>query len=121
MKNKDFFDATIEEKPSEVYEARAKAESHARACATITDKDIKRQDKSNFVKMCILCVASVLLCLILAIVFFLYVKWYGVGIGFALIGIILSQVWIKYFKKFFKFRENEEKEDFLDENMDKKE
>ena len=124
MKKEDeFFDATvepvIEEKPQEIYEARAKAETHNKVRAEITDDTIAKQNKNNFVKLCIMSVSSVLFFLILAIVFFVYLHWYGVGIGCAIIGIVISQIWVHFFKKLYKNNEYEADLEFINDNLEK--
>ena len=120
MKNEEeFFDATLEpeeeSKPEEIYLARAKAESNLRVQSELSSQQIKHQNKKNFIKICILSVCSILLFLILAIVFFIYLKWYGVGIGCAIMGIIVSQLWVHFFKKWFKHNEDSENKDFINE------
>ena len=105
MEEKDFFDATKEEQKNneqlekDLLEMRAKAEINRRVNLELSDKEILRQKKKKFRTYCILSIVSVAIMLILAIVFFIFLKIYGAGIGFAILGIVLSQVWLSFFKK----------------------
>jgi len=120
-KEEEFFDATVEpiidSKPEKIYEARAKAETHNKVRAEITDDYIANQNKKNFVKICIMSVASILFFLVLAIVFFVYLHWYGVGIGCAILGIVISQIWAHIFKKMYKKDEQEADKEFIEDNL----
>lgn len=49
-----------------------------------------------------LSVGSVVLLLILAIVFCVYLHWYGAGAGVAILAFGVAQLWLRYFKKWDK-------------------
>ena len=73
-------------------------------------------------------VGSVVFLLILAIIFFVFLKWYGAGVGVAILALITSQVWLHFFKKWDK-RDSEYydldyealgvEDDFLESDNDK--
>ena len=108
-KKQDFYDATQPETPervrdidAEIAEAKKKADSHRQALETLTQDEILKNKKKNYVVTVIASLGSVGILLILSIVFFIFLKWYGVGVGFAVLTLIVAQVWLHFFKKWNK-------------------
>ena len=133
-KNEEFFDATVDEvsqqqddTPKSILEAKKRAEHEAKMLATIAD-DFTSNKKQTFRRTVIMSVGSVVFLLILAIIFFVFLKWYGAGVGVAILALITSQVWLHFFKKWDK-RDSEYydldyealgvEDDFLESDNDK--
>ena len=112
--NAEIFDATVEtpvisnpEFEREMEQIRKKA---------ILERELLENTKHNpdnskkaFTTSVAACLISVFFLLALTLVLFFWAKWYVVGIAFALITIIIIQVWISYFKRLNK------KQDFMEE------
>ena len=119
----DFFDATIplDDAPErnieqEIEEIKKKAILEKEILERT--KDFSKNDNKTFISSLIACLVSVGICLALTLIFFLWLKWYGVGLGFAIITLVVSQVWIIFFKKNnkkYEHLENEENTDTLNE------
>lgn len=104
---KNFFDATQTtcdspdpETPiqAEIADAKIRADHQNLIAATMVDDFVSRK-KSAFRRTVVLSVGSVVILLILAIVFFVYLHWYGAGAGVALLAFTTAQVWLHHFKK----------------------
>ena len=111
--NVDFFDATIDFEPEQKTDIQTEIE-RARQRA-IQEKEILERTKNapdnsrkTFVSCVIACLVSTGILLALTIVFFLALRWYGVGLGFAIITIVVAQVWISFFKRMNKKLDIEE-------------
>lgn len=107
---KDFFDATQTTCDSpdpetsisaEIADAKIRADHQNLMAATMVDDFVSRK-KSAFRRTVVLSVGSVVVLLILAIVFFVYLHWYGAGAGVALLAFATAQVWLHHFKKWDK-------------------
>ena len=61
--------------------------------------EITSSKKRTFRRIVTLSVGSVVLLLILAIIFFIYLHWYAVGAGVAIIAFVVAQVWLHFFRK----------------------
>lgn len=119
----EVFDATIEtekieKQPTEpqisLEDARIRAEHQTLVTANLVD-DIISQKKKSFRRTVIFSVSSVVILLILAIVFFVYLRWYGVGAGVAVLTFVVAQIWLHFFKKWnYNAREDD---DFGDESL----
>ncbi len=105
---KEIFDATIETEDltqsaqsttqDQIAAAKIRAEHQNKVAATMVDEIIS-QKKKSFRRTLILSVSSVVILLILAIVFFIYLRWYGVGAGVAVLAFVVAQIWLSFFKK----------------------
>ncbi len=107
QKTDEIFDATIEtekivqDSPSEqiqLDDARIRAEHQNMVTANLVD-DIISQKKKSFRRTVVFSVSSVVILLILAIVFFVYLRWYAVGVGVAILTFAVAQIWLHFFKK----------------------
>lgn len=120
QKTDEVFDATVETENAtpptqneqvDLDEARLRAEHQNMITANLVD-DIISQKKKSFRRTVIFSVSSVVILLILAIVFFVYLRWYGAGAGVAIIAFAVAQIWLHFFKK-WDYGKNES-DDFLD-------
>ncbi len=100
----EFFDATIDydDTPSrdiarEVEEAKNRALKEHKMLENYRNNPPKK-DKT-FSSSVIASIVSVAILLALTLVFFLWLKWYPVGLAFAIITIITIQVWISFLKR----------------------
>ncbi len=105
-----FFDATITENDNnpklptdndtqqQIAEAKKRAEHEATMLVTLAN-EITSSKKRTFRRIVTLSVGSVVLLLILAIIFFIYLRWYAVGAGVAIIAFVVAQVWLHFFRK----------------------
>ena len=105
-----FFDATITENDNnpklptdndtqqQIAEAKKRAEHEATMLVTLAN-EITSSKKRTFRRIVTLSVGSVVLLLILAIIFFIYLHWYAVGAGVAIIAFVVAQVWLHFFRK----------------------
>ena len=106
---KDFYDATKDEEQekqrdidAEIAEAKKRAETEKLGQIYGTDEELRKNKKRNYIITVIASLSSVIILIVLAIVFFIFLQWYGVGIGFMILAIIVSQVWLHFFKKWNK-------------------
>ncbi|MBQ7977093.1 MAG: hypothetical protein IJ301_00630 [Clostridia bacterium] len=102
--NVEFFDATadFESVPArDIHAEIEQAKKRAIQEKEMLDRVKKMPDNSRktFTSCVIACLVSVGILLTLTIVFFLALRWYGVGLGFAVLTIVATQVWIAFFKK----------------------
>ncbi len=104
----EVFDATTDDTDdaprdidTEIAEAKKRAD-HQNMVAKYLVDDIIEQKKKSFRRTVVLSVGSVVVLLVLAIVFFVYLHWYGAGAGVAIIAFGVAQLWLNYFKKWDK-------------------
>ncbi len=101
--NNEIFDATIDTNLSnkeferEMENIRKKAIIEKQLLANT--KNAQDNSRKTFVSSVIACLVSVGVLLALTLIFFFWAKWYGAGIGMAIVTIIVSQVWVSFFKK----------------------
>lgn len=126
-----FFDATapIEGlKQKDMEQEIAKARSRAIQEREILDriKNTPDTSKKTYISCVVSCLVSVGVLLVLTLVAFIFLKWYPVGIVLALITVVVSQVWIVFFKKLNKQTDEEfdiedkQREQELQEHLAKK-
>ena len=126
-----FFDATapIEGlKQKDMEQEIAKARSRAIQEREILDrlKNTPDTSKKTYISCVVSCLVSVGVLLVLTLVAFVFLKWYPVGIVLALITVVVSQVWIVFFKKLNKHTDEEfdiedrQREQELQEHLAKK-
>ena len=102
--NVEFFDATIDDDTTpardiqrEVEEAKKRAIQEHNILESYRNNPPKK-DKS-YSSSVIASVVSVAILLALTLVFFLWLKWYPVGLVFAILTIIAIQIWISFLKR----------------------
>lgn len=101
---KEFFDATIDDETTptrnierEIEQAKKRALQEHQILENYRNRPPKK-DKT-YTSCVIGSIVTVAILLALTLIFFLWLKWYGVGLGFAVLTIIASQVWIMFLKK----------------------
>ena len=106
---KDFYDATKDEQPekqrnidAEIAEVKKKAATEKLGQIYGSEEERKKTQKRNYILTVIGSLTSVIVLLVLAIVFFIFLQWHGAGIGLLILAIIVSQVWLHFFKKWNK-------------------
>lgn len=100
----EFFDATIDDDSTpardierEIEQAKKRALQEHQILENYRNRPPKK-DKTY--SSCVIgSIVTVAILLALTLVFFLWLKWYGVGLGFAVLTIIASQIWIMFLKK----------------------
>ena len=101
---KEFIDATIDDETTptrnierEIEQAKKRALQEHQILENYRNQPPKK-DKT-YTSCVIGSIVTVAILLALTLIFFLWLKWYGVGLGFAVLTIIASQVWIMFLKK----------------------
>lgn len=117
--NVEFFDATADFEPTpkkdmqvEIERAKQRASQEKEILERV--KNAPDNSRKTYTSCVIACLVSTGILLALTIVFFLALKWYGVGIGFAIITIAATQIWISFFKRMNKKIDDEESAEIVE-------
>lgn len=93
-----YLDAEPSTEKEQILAAKARADHEAAVLSHLAD-DFASSSKRTFRRTVIMSIGSVVFLLILAIIFFIFLHWYAVGAGVAIIAFIVAQVWLHFFKK----------------------
>ena len=100
----EFFDATLDDETTpardiqkEIEQAKKRALQEHQILENYRNNPPKKD--ITYSSCAIGSIVTVAILLALTLVFFLWLKWYGVGLGFAVLTIIASQIWIMFLKK----------------------